>query len=227
MLRDPRLGRIRMKLRIPVIAGPTAVGKTDLSLQLAEDLGCEIVSADSRQIYRELSIGTAKPSEAERARVRHHFVHERSLDEPFSAGRFADEAVERMNEILSRDRLPLVVGGSTLYLQALLHGLADIPEVPAEVRRETMDLLARRGAESLYAELQEVDPVAAATMDPTKTQRLVRAMEVYRATGTPLSEFHRNQSERPFEYRTIVLNRDRKDLYRRIDARVDRMLENG
>jgi tRNA dimethylallyltransferase len=209
------------------IAGPTAVGKTELSLDVAEELGAEIVSADSRQVYRELTIGTAKPSSEAQERVPHHFIGERSLHEPFSAGTFADKANERIRSIRDRDRYPLVVGGATLYLHALQYGLADIPDVDDEVRAWLEERLDEEGPDALYEELQEVDPTQAEKSDPTKTQRVVRALEVYHGTGKPLTYYHENQPEPPFSFTTIVLNRDREELYDRINRRVDRMLEEG
>lgn len=210
------------------IVGPTAVGKTALSLTLAERWDAEIISADSRQIYNELTIGTAKPSLEERQRVPHHFIDERSIfDTPYSAGQFADEARARIRDIRSRGKRPLIVGGSTLYIHALQYGLADVPDVSDEVRDEVEQRLAEEGADALYEELQDVDPTQAAKMDPTKTQRLVRALEVYHGTGRPLTYYHEQQSAPPFEYRTVVLNRDRQKLYRRIERRVDHMLDRG
>ena len=209
------------------LTGPTAVGKTALSLTLAERLDAEIISADSRQVYRELSIGTAAPTPDEQARVPHHFIQERSLHEPFSAGTFADEANARIRRILQRGRVPLIVGGSTLYLHALQEGLADIPDVPDPVRKTLNDRLEREGAEALFAELKAVDPQQAAKADPTKTHRVIRALEVYHATGKPLTYYYDNQPEPPFTYRTIVLHRDRQRLYDRINRRVDAMLDAG
>jgi tRNA dimethylallyltransferase len=210
------------------ITGPTAVGKTDVSLALAEELDAEIISADSRQVYEELTIGTAKPSVDVRQEVTHHFIDERSVfNPPYSAGAFARDANTRIGEILNRGKQPIVVGGSTLYIHALQFGLADVPSVDDSVRAHIEDRLEHEGAEALYAELKEVDPQQASTMDPTKTQRLVRALEVYHGTGRPLSYYHEQQPEPPYTFRTIVLNRDRERLYRRIEKRVDRMLERG
>lgn len=210
------------------ITGPTAVGKTELSLALAEKWNAEIISADSRQVYKELTIGTAKPSPDARERVPHHFIGERSIfRDAYSAGEFADDARDRIREVRSRGKRPLIVGGSTLYVHALQYGLADIPDVSEDVRDRIERRLADEGAEVLYRELQEVDPGQAAKMDPTKTQRLVRALEVYHGTGRPLTYYHKQQTEPPFEYRTIVLNRDRQRLYRRIEKRVDAMLDRG
>ncbi|WP_262899681.1 tRNA (adenosine(37)-N6)-dimethylallyltransferase MiaA [Rhodocaloribacter litoris] len=210
-----------------MIAGPTATGKTWLSIELAERVGAEIVSADSRQVYRGLDIGTAKPTVEERRGIPHHFIDELELEVPFSAGRFAAAARERIRSILERGRLPVVVGGSTLYLHALIHGLPDLPEADPDLRHALNQRLAREGGEALYRELQRVDPGFAATLDPTKTQRLVRGLEVYYATGRPLSSFPTTPPEPGFRYRVVVLCRDRKELYARINARVDAMIEAG
>ena len=210
-----------------ILTGPTAVGKTDLSLDLAERLGAEIISADSRQIYRELDIGTAKPSADELQRVRHHFVNELSLDEVHTAGQFERAAHVRIDEITEQGRLPLIVGGSTLYIHALKHGLADIPDVPPALREELELELRDRGSQQLFDELQRIDPVAAESMDATKTQRLIRALEVYRATGKPLSAYYDDQKPPTHRFRTFVLTRERGELYDRINKRVDEMLSRG
>lgn len=213
---------------VPTIVGPTAVGKTALSLELAESFDAEIISADSRQVYRGLDIGTAKPGTEARERVPHHFIDEKDLSEDFSAGQFAEAAHERIDAIRERGREALVVGGSTLYVHALQEGLADIPDVPDEVR----DTLNRRleqdgGAEALFSELQDVDPERAAKLDATKTHQVIRALEVYRHTGRTLTHFHQQQPEPPHDFRTVVLRRDRQKLYDRINRRVGRMLDNG
>jgi tRNA dimethylallyltransferase len=212
---------------ILTLAGPTAVGKTELSLDVAEALDAEIVSVDSRQVYRELTIGTAKPSEAARRRVPHHFIGERTVRNPLSAGAYADAAHERMHDILDRGELPLVVGGATLYLHALQYGLADVPDVDDAVREQLEERLDREGPEALYEELCEVDPAQAEKADPTKTQRVIRALEVYHGTGKPLTHYYENQTEPPFSFVTVVLNRERQALYDRINRRVDRMLDRG
>ena len=213
--------------RIPAILGPTAVGKTTLGIALAERLGGEIISADSRQIYRQLTIGTAKPSIAERRNVDHHFIDERDVSDAFSAGRFATAATERIDEILARDRVPIVVGGSTLYAEALLHGLSDIPKTSEATRTALMRRLKEDGADALFKELKRIDAQSAATMDVTKTQRIVRALEVYYDTGRPLSWYHGQRMAPPYHFIPFVLNRQRKVLYARINERVDRMLERG
>ena len=213
--------------RIIALIGPTAVGKSRLGVELAEQFEGEIISADSRQIYRQLTIGTAKPSFAELARIPHHFVDELDLTESFSAGQFADAATARIEHIVQRGYTPIVVGGSTLYVEALLHGLSDIPATSEATRAKLMQRLDEHGADTLFAELRAVDPESAASMDVTKTQRLVRALEVFYDTGRPLSWYHAQKPVPRFQFTPIVLNRPRQTLYERINERVDRMLEAG
>lgn len=212
---------------IVAVVGPTAVGKTSVSLELAERLGGEIVSADSRQIYRPLTIGTAKPSPEELARVPHHFIDELDLTEPFSAGQFAEEANRRIDDIVRRGRVPVVVGGSTLYLEALIHGLSELPRTRAATRTRLMERLDREGAARLFDELARRDPESAATMDPSKSQRIVRALEVLEDTGRPLSSYHGRSSAPPHRYDVFVLTRPRDILYERINLRVEAMLDAG
>ena len=212
---------------IPVLTGPTGIGKTAYSLEIASRLNAEIISADSRQIYRELNIGTAKPDADALSRIPHHFVSELSLGASYSAGQFARQANERKRVILGRGLLPLVVGGSTLYLHALQHGLSSVPEADLVIRQQLEDQLEREGTASLFEELRRVDPDLAAEMDETKTSRLVRALEVFRGTGIPLSRYHVQQPAPAFTFRVVVLDMERKALYERINARVDHMLARG
>ena len=212
---------------LPVLTGPTGIGKTAYSLEIAERLNAEIISADSRQVYRELTIGTAKPDAAAMARIPHHLVGELGLGAVYSAGRFARQAIERIRGILGRGRLPLVVGGSTLYLHALQHGLSAAPETDLDVRRQLEAELARDGAIPLFEELCRVDPDTAAQMDATKTARIVRALEVHRSTGIPLSRYHAQAPAPEFSFKTVVLDMERGALYNRINARVDQMLSRG
>ena len=211
----------------PILTGPTGVGKTALSLSIAERLGAEIISADSRQIYRELTIGAAKPGPDILASIRHHFINELSLGEPYSAGAFAAQVNARIPEILARGRVPFIVGGSTLYLHALQFGLAPAPPSDPQARHLLEERLSKEGADALYGELQRVDPASAATLDATKTSRLVRALEVVHSTGCPLSEYHARQDPPPNSFAVTVLSKDREILYRRIGERVDVMLEEG
>lgn len=212
---------------ILTITGPTAAGKTSLSLAFANLLDGEIVSVDSRQIYKELEIGTAKPTREERAQAPHHFIDTYSIKDPISSGRYASLAEACIESIFERNKTPILVGGSTLYLHALQHGLAEIPDVDEETRQHIIQRLSSEGEEKLYKELEEIDPKVAATMDATKTQRLIRALEVYYGTGNPLSYYHEQKKAPRFTYRTAVLYMDRSRLYKRIDDRVDLMLEAG
>lgn len=216
-----------LSTRIPVIMGATAVGKTAYALALAQEKQGEIISADSRQVYIEINIGTAKPSAEELAAVPHHFINELHLEQAFSAGQFAKAAEARIRTLLEAGILPIVCGGSTLYLNALMFGLADVPDIPAQIRADLGTELASKGPAALYEELLSIDPLFAATLDPSKTQRLIRGLEVYRGTGTRLSDFHQAQTPPPFQYAPLVLNRDRAVLYHRIEQRVDMMLSEG
>ena len=212
---------------IPVIAGPTAVGKTAVSIALAGILDAEIISADSRQIYAPFRIGTARPNDHEMQSARHHLVGELSLDDDYSAGKFAQLIQQIIPDISSRGRRTIVVGGSTLYVHALIEGLSDIPSVDPGVRETLKQELALKGAAALHKELLEVDPDFAATLDPTKSQRIVRGLEIYRGTVTPLSHFHQPPPLPGQCYRLIVLHVERELLYERIDNRVDEMLSEG
>ena len=211
-----------------VLAGPTGVGKTALSLAIASRIGAEIISTDSRQVFRGMDIGTAKPSSDELQAVPHHFIDERDLGNSWSAGQFAEEANQRIADILNRRLVPLIVGGSTLYLEALVHGLADIPDGGPAIRAELNEQASTpEGAQELFEELQRIDSKGAESLDSTKTQRLVRALEVYRTTGEPWSSFFAQAEPPPYRYRVVVLTRPREELYARIEARVDAMLEAG
>ncbi len=211
-----------------VIAGPTGVGKTRLALDVAEALGTDILSADSRQAYRGLDIGTAKPTADELARVQHHWIDVLNVGDPTSAGLFAREADRYIAACHADGRTPLVVGGSTLYVDTVVRGLADLPDVPADIAAEAIrETQFPEGRERLYAELQHADPVASETLDPTKSQRLARLVGLLRATGRRPSDLWAEGAPPPRDVRLVVLDRPRADLYARIDARVDQMLANG
>ncbi len=210
-----------------LITGPTAVGKTALSLELAEQNNAEIVSADSRQIYREMVIGTAQPTREERARVPHHFVSDRSLRESCSAGTFAREARERILNIRRRGREVLITGGSMLYIEALIEGIPDIPPPVDPVRAALERYRAAHGLEPLVTWLQTVDPSYARADIVRNPRRVMRALEVYLATGRPFSALQRERKRPPFRVKKVVLTRDREELYARIEARVEIMLQQG
>ena len=214
-------------MRIPIITGPTGVGKTSISISIAESIGAEIVSCDSRQIFRQLSIGTAKPTTAERVRVKHHLIDELDLEDSYSAGIFSSMAEKCIFDIISRGLVPLVTGGSTLYLKALIFGLANIPQVDAEIRQRLNERIQTESSETLFEELAAVDPEFARTLDPTKSQRIVRGLEVHAGTGQSLSSFFSDHDPPQHEYELFVLTRNRSILYDRINHRVDQMIDNG
>jgi tRNA dimethylallyltransferase len=213
--------------RIAVIAGPTGVGKSALALEVAERLGLAIVSADSRQVYRYLDIGTAKPTPAERARVPHHLVDYVEPDEPYSVARYRDDGDAALADLGSRGVGALVVGGTGHYVQALVDRI-EPPRVPpqAVLRAALERLVADRGAEALHAELAAVDPESAAVIPAENVRRVIRAVEVARVTGRPFSEVGRRRSE-PRAALRLALTLPREELYRRVDARVDEMIRHG
>lgn len=215
------------KLPVLFLVGPTASGKTDLSIRLAEANNAEIISADSRQIYKFMTIGTAKPSELELQKIPHHFIDELNPDEEFSAGDFQKQAYERIRNILLKNKNVIVVGGSGLYISALRDGIADIPK-DDEVRQKLIERMENEGNEKLFDELKSIDEKASSTMDATKSQRLIRALEVFYLTGKPISEWQREQTYQfQFPNLTIGLNAERELLYERINLRVDQMMKNG
>ena len=210
-----------------VVVGPTAVGKTHVAIELAERLSGEIISADSRYLYRGMDIGTAKPSVADRARAPHHLIDVTDPDQPWSLAQYRDAASLLIVEINQRGRLPILVGGTGQYVQAILEGWS-IPKHATDVslRAELETIAQHSGAEALYRRLQEVDPVAAAHIDSRNTRRVIRALEVTLTTGQPFSA-QRQKSPPNYRLLMIGLTLPRPKLYRRIDARVDWMLANG
>jgi len=214
------------------IAGPTASGKTAAALALAEAWrgkhDVEIVSVDSALVYRDMNIGTAKPSAAERASVPHHLIDVIEPTEAYSAARFVADAQRLIGEIRARDRVPLLVGGTMLYFKALFDGLDEMPAADADVRAQLAEQLEREGVASLYADLQRVDPITAARLKPADQQRIQRALEVHRVSGQPLSSFHRAKTSSAAPPALISLEpEDRAWLHRRIEARFRQMLDDG
>lgn len=212
-----------------VVAGPTAVGKTALCVQLAKHFRTEVVSADSRQFFRELSIGTAKPTPAEMQGVPHHFIDSHSITEDYNAGRYEVDCLALLDTLFKRHRVVILTGGSGLYLQAVTDGLDELPATDPAIRAQLQQELAAHGLEPLVAELGRLDPVAYGRIDRQNPQRVVRAVEVCRATGQPFSSFHtgRAATSRPFRVVKLALSRERETLYQRIDQRVDQMLNAG
>jgi tRNA dimethylallyltransferase len=212
----------------PFIIGPTGIGKTEISLLLAEKLPVEIISADSRQIYRYLDIGTAKPSSEILKKVKHHFIDHLSPTDYYSAGMFGREARKRINQLLMSGKIPLVVGGSGFYIQALIEGFSEIEVSDQSIRQKLEKHLEESGIESLYEELMSVDPNLAKNLKINDKQRILRGLEVFYATGQPLSQLQRNNPiSADFTPILIGLNANRQVLYNRINNRVDEMLAMG
>jgi len=214
--------------RVLVLVGPTASGKTEISIRLAEQLNGEVISADSRQIYKFLDVGTAKPTREQRARVRHHFIDELTPDREFNAGEFGLRGRDVVQGIFSRGKLPIVVGGSGLYVRSLIDGFFEGPGADKEFRETLERRVKAEGVKTLLAELWDIDPATARRIDPTKPRRVIRALEVYRTTGKPLSQLHK-ESIPTIDFGSIQfgLEWDRKVLYSRIERRCDEMLAKG
>lgn len=211
-----------------VLVGPTCVGKTELSLKLAPSLNAEIVSADSRQIYKFLDIGTAKPSKVEFQKVRHHFINVLEPDQDYSAGEYSHNARQKIKFIQNTGKNVIVVGGSGLYLKALLYGIIAENGKDEIIRSALKERLDKEGLSSLYKELNNLDPELAKRLSPNDTQRILRGLEVFFSSGNRLSAIQGNQEDvAPFEYVQIGLTMDRKLLYERINKRVDDMLVQG
>ncbi len=212
-----------------VLAGPTGVGKTNLSIQLARELGAEILSADSMQVYRRMDIGTAKPSPAQQAQVQHHLIDLVDPDQDFSVADYQAQFYQTVQAVLERGKLPLMVGGTGLYIRACTQSFVFDPDgANRQLRFELRRLADENGSAALHRRLAQVDPAAAARIHPNDLVRIIRALEVYDATGTPLSTLQPKRNS-DFQFRTIylVLDRNRDELYQRIDARVEQMLEAG
>jgi len=210
-----------------VLVGPTASGKTAVSLLVASRLSGEIISADSRQVYRFMDIGTSKPTKAERETIRHYFVDEINPDEDFNAGRFGKKGRSVIADLFSRGKTPVVVGGSGLYVRALVDGFFDGPSADQAIRRELYQRLRIMGAGNLLDELKSVDPKTAASMLPANTRRIIRALEVYRITGTPISQLQNDRFKFDFTPVFAGLEWERAALYGRINQRVDKMIAAG
>ncbi|MDE2593681.1 MAG: tRNA (adenosine(37)-N6)-dimethylallyltransferase MiaA [Burkholderiales bacterium] len=216
-----------------ILAGPTASGKTALALRIAQEVDIEIISVDSALIYRGMDIGTAKPTASELAQVPHHLIDILDPLESYSAARFVQDTTRLMQEIRARGRTPLLVGGTMLYIKALMEGLDDMPPANPEVRLQLDERMRAQGPQALHAELQQVDPVTAARLAPGDTQRIQRALEIWHSTGRPLSSFHTQRSEQELaakQANTILLSlepQDRAWLHERIALRYQIMMDQG
>lgn len=216
--------------QVIVIAGPTASGKTGLSVEVAKQLNTEIVSADSMQIYQDMNIGTAKVTEEEKQGIPHHMIDIVSPFENYNVSQYAEDAKKCVDSILAKGKIPVIAGGTGLYINSLVYGY-DLAPIPSDdnVREEFTALYEEKGGEYLMSELEKIDPKTARRLHPNNARRLIRALEVYRISGTTISEQEERtkNAPKPYDVRFFVLDTDRDKLYERINLRVDRMLQNG
>lgn len=211
-----------------VVLGPTGVGKTTVSLQLAEHLGCPIVSSDSRQFYRELKIGTAAPTPYQLSRVKHYFIGSHSIHDEYSAGQYEDDAIQLLDELFEKHKVVMLVGGSMMYIDAVCNGMDEIPAVDADTRAFWQKQYATGGLEFIQQELKRLDPKYVQEVDLQNPKRMIHALEICSITGKPYSELRTGQRKpRHFDVLKIGLNRARTELYERINARVDKMMTAG
>jgi tRNA dimethylallyltransferase len=217
-----------MKKTLLVIGGPTAVGKTACGIEVAKHFGSEIISADSRQVYRECTIGTAVPTPGELAAVPHHFIQTVSLREPYNASKFEEEVLQKLNDLFRKHQLVLMVGGSGLYIEAVCMGIDELPSADLTLRKQLHQRLKEEGLEPLTGELKRLDPLSHERIDLKNHMRVLKALEVTLQTGIPYSSFLTAlPKQRPFRILRVALDLERNLLYQRINQRVDRMMENG
>ena len=210
------------------IVGPTGIGKTTLSLELAKQFNTEILSADSRQFFKEIPIGTAAPTAAELAVAPHHFIHNKSITDPYSVGSFEKEAIAKLEELFRSKSKVVMAGGSGLYVDAVIKGFDTFPDVDPELREQLNLELETKGLKALQDELKRLDPKSYETIALKNPHRVIRALEICRGTGLPFSSFlNQNKPERHFKTISIGLEADRSLIYERINFRVDKMLEHG
>lgn len=216
-----------MERRLIAIVGPTASGKTEVAFKLAKRLDTEIISADSRQIYRELNIGTAKPPQNYLDEIKHHFINHVSIIEKYDVGKYVTEARKIIEQLHSKNKIPIVVGGTGLYINSLLFGLFEGPSADEKVRQRLEKELDEKGIDYILNQLREVDFVTFEKIDKNNSRRIIRALEVYYLTGIPISELHKQTIKTDYENFIFGLNWERKVLYDRINKRVDCMIETG
>ena len=218
-----------MSKKLIIVLGPTAVGKTDYSIDLALKHGSPVISCDSRQIYREMTIGTAVPSREQLEAVRHYFIQTKSVTDYYTAGKYEMEALDLISSLFSQGHDTLVMtGGSMFYIDAVCNGIPDVPEADPALRARLTERIKAEGALQVAEDLKELDPEAYGSIDRTNGMRVLRALEVCLGTGRPFSSFARTQPrKRDFQIEKIGLTRPREELYSRINARVDQMFDNG
>lgn len=219
---------IEKKPTLIVVLGPTGVGKTNISLSLAEHFGCPIVSSDSRQFYRELKIGTAAPTEEQLERVAHYFIGSHSIFDEYNAGQYEQDAIKLLDELFQKHDVVMLVGGSMMYIDAVCNGMDDIPAVDSETRAFWQKEFGVKGLEYIQSELKRLDPVHYEQVDIQNPKRIIHALEICSMTGKPYSDLRTGQrKQRNFNILKIGLNRPRPELYERINWRVDEMMHEG
>lgn len=216
------------KNNVVIIFGPTGVGKTDLSIGIAEQLDSEIFSCDSRQVYKELNIGVAKPNDLQLQKVKHHFIDHVSIHDHYSISKYETEVIEKLKDYFSHKEIALFCGGSGLYIDAICDGVDEMPDHDEEIRSQVIKMHEDYGIEALRFELKKIDPQYYSKVDLRNPQRIMRALEIYKITGKPFSEFRKNNPiERDFNIVKIGINIDRNILYNRINQRVEEMVNMG
>ena len=218
-----------MMKTLVVLTGPTGVGKTELSLRIAEALGSAILSCDSRQIFREIPVGTAAPSPQQLQRVKHYFVGNHSIHDYYSAAKFEVEVLELLeNELFPKNNAVLMTGGSMMYIDAVCKGIDDMPDIDGQLRSDLLEQYKKDGLDSILAQLKMLDPEYYNLVDQKNHKRVIHGLEICLMTGKPFSSFRQNAAKkRPFNIVKICLNRDRTELYQRIDQRVLEMMQQG
>jgi tRNA dimethylallyltransferase len=215
-------------IKVIALVGPTAVGKTGISHKLVEKFPFEIVSCDSMQVYRGMDIGTAKPSPGEIKKYHYHMMDVVSPDYHYSAGEYARDGGKTIKGIVNRSKIPLIVGGSGLYLDALIYGISSMPEADLNLRKKMQKEADEKGSSFLYERLKKVDPESAEKIHPNDSKRIIRALEVYHLTGIPISKIQqREKATKKYRHLIIGLNRKRDELYKRVELRVDKMFDDG
>lgn len=211
-----------------VIAGPTAVGKTAIAIRLAQHFNTDIISADARQFYKEMNIGTAKPTDEQLKLIPHHFINFLSVNDVYNVGQYEKDVLEKLNELFKTHDVVIMTGGAGLFIRAVTEGLDVLPSADPEIRESLQELFETQGIEALQIKLEDVDPEYYKKVDIQNPVRLIRALEVFYATGKPISTFHiRETPERPFKSIKICLELEREILYNIINNRVDKMIDNG
>ncbi|MEA2096622.1 MAG: tRNA (adenosine(37)-N6)-dimethylallyltransferase MiaA [Candidatus Cloacimonadota bacterium] len=217
--------------RIPliIIQGVTAVGKSKLAFKLAQKLGSSIISADSRQVYKYLNIGTAKPTIEDQNRIKHHLIDIVKPNEEYNAGTFSEDAYKLIKEISSHDKIPIICGGTGFYIKALLEGIFKAPEIPNEIRQYLRKAAEIKGTEFFYEKLKKIDPDSARRINDNDTNRILRALEIFETTGKTITQLWEedNREQRKFQTINIMITEERNILYDRVNRRVDKMIDNG